>query len=50
MQLSFASEKNEEKIKNVLKRLTKVRIGQVLHKKKTCFEEIIPDKVLILFI
>ena len=50
MQLSFASEKNEEKIKNVLKRLTKVRIGQVLNNKKACFEEIIPDKVLILFI
>ena len=47
MQLSFAAEKNEQKIKNILKRLTKVRIGSVLQNKKTCFEEIIPDKVLL---
>ena len=47
MQLSFAAEKNEGKIKNILKRLTKVRIGSVLQNKKTCSEEIIPDKVLL---
>ena len=35
MQLSFAAEKNEGKIKNILKRLTKVRIGSVLQNKKT---------------
>ena len=47
MQLSFASEKSEEKIKNVIKRLTKVRIGSVFNNKRTCFEEIIPNKILI---
>jgi len=47
MQLSFASEKNEAKIKDVINRITKVRICSVLQNRKRCVEEQVPDKVLL---
>ena len=47
LQISLASKKKEEKNKNVLNRIVKLRLGSVMKNRKKCYEEQIPEKLLL---
>ena len=47
LQVSIAAKKEEEKNKKVLGRIVKMRINSVLSNRKRCFEEQIPDRILL---
>ena len=47
LQVSLALKKKEEKNKNVLHKIIKVRLGSVFKNRKRCYEEQIPEKILL---
>ena len=47
LKVSLALKKKEEKNKNVLHKIIKVRLGSVFQNRKRCYEERIPEKILL---